>query len=119
MFCFCGSRPIALHTVAIRSGTFTGFSSTPVPSSPVLPNACPPLMPPPASAADHEAGQWSRPLPPLIFGVRAELAHAHHDRTFEQPAILQIGKQRAEGGVERRKVLHLIELLVACPSRRA
>jgi hypothetical protein len=27
-------------------------------------------MPPPASTIDHDEAQWSRPLLPLIFGVR-------------------------------------------------
>ncbi len=70
MFCFIGSIPAAVAKVAIRSGTETGRSRTEAPSSLVLPTTCPVRIPPPASATDQAAGQWSRPALLLIFGVR-------------------------------------------------
>src|SRR5262249_30316971 len=70
-FFFSGSMPSALHSVARRSGTLVGRSSTFIPSLLVAPTACPPLIPPPASTAAKLLGQWSRPLrSATIFGVR-------------------------------------------------
>src|SRR5262249_50156322 len=69
-FCFGMSGPSDVHTVPRRSGTDTGRSLTSMPSGPVLPMTCPPLIPPPARTVDHELAQWSRPLLPLIRGVR-------------------------------------------------
>src|SRR5206468_2873577 len=64
------SSPSARPTVARKSGTLTGRSETSMPSAEVLPTTCPPLIPPPASTVDHDTAQWSRPLAPLILGVR-------------------------------------------------
>src|SRR5450755_3496285 len=55
-FCFIGSTPSARQTVARKSGTITGRSSTTPPFLPVLPMAWPPLMPPPARTALQPLG---------------------------------------------------------------
>src|SRR5262249_18264680 len=52
-FCFIGSIPNCVQTVASRSGTETGRSCTVVPSGLVRPMSAPPLMPPPASTVLH------------------------------------------------------------------
>src|SRR5882672_8480444 len=48
-FCLLGFIPSDWQTVARKSGTVTGCSSTSIPDADVWPNAWPPLMPPPAS----------------------------------------------------------------------
>src|SRR4051812_40590181 len=70
LFCLLMSSPRAVPTVARKSGVLTGFSATSRPSALVLPYTAPPLMPPPASTEDHDTAQWSRPLLPLMSGVR-------------------------------------------------
>jgi hypothetical protein len=56
MFCVFGLTPSAWQTVAMKSGTGTGRSSTAVPSLLVRPTTCPPLMPPPASTVVQATG---------------------------------------------------------------
>src|SRR5207244_4889379 len=56
--------------VARKSSCETLRSSTAWPSLLVRPITCPVLMPPPASTVVQALGKWSRPLLPLILGVR-------------------------------------------------
>src|SRR5262249_27103059 len=70
LVCVRGAMPSTLTTVARKSPTLTGRSSTVVPSALVLPMAWPPLMPPPARTVVQALGKWSRPCCGLIFGVR-------------------------------------------------
>ena len=59
-------------------------------------------MPPPASATEKTWPQWSRPPPPLIFGVRPNSPHQHDQRLVEQAALPQVFQQRRIGQVHRR-----------------
>ena len=114
MFCFIGSMPTALHDgrdQVRRPGRLA--PRRPMPSALVLPITCPPLMPPPASTTAHDAGQWSRPVCPLIFGVRPNSPWQTTSVRVEQAAVLEVGQQRRERGVERTaELLHAVEVVL-------
>ena len=100
-----GSIQSPLQTVASKSGTMTGRSLAAMPSAPVLPMTCPPLIPPPASTVVQAAGKWSRPACALILGVRPNSPIHTIKRRLEQPACAQVVHQRGPGRVE-----HLAQL---------
>ena len=79
---YCG-RPLASISVVVLQSipnwwysvwkiccSVTGLSLGRSPLGVVAPITCPCLKPPPAIKKDVAAGQWSRPLLPLIRGVR-------------------------------------------------
>src|SRR5262249_21541046 len=97
-FCLVGSMPRAVLIVASRSATATGRSSMVVPSALVLPTTCPPLMPPPDSTVDHELAQWSRPLLPLILGVRPNSPIQTTSVVSSKPFALRSSSRVAQPG---------------------
>src|SRR5262249_45399533 len=65
-----GRRPRLWYSVAKISPNWTGRSLAYSPRRLVEPTAWPVFMPPPARRAQLTCGQWSRPAPLLMRGVR-------------------------------------------------
>jgi hypothetical protein len=71
-----GFSPRLWYSVANTSPNGTGRSFAFPPVRSVLPMTCPVRIPPPARIAQLTCGQWSRPDPLLIVGVRPNSPHA-------------------------------------------
>ena len=70
------------------------------PASFVSPTTTPRLMPQPAIATDQASGQWSRPMWPLIRGVRPNSLIAITSTLSSMPAVGEVFDHRREGLVE-------------------
>ena len=103
--------------VACRSATFTGRSAT---ASPLRVGLADRL-----AAADAAAGQHgTEHVVPVVaavvavdLGRAAEFAEHGHERLVEQAALGQIGEQRRQGRVERRRQCRTWLKLSACVSQ--
>ena len=86
--------------VAKRSWTDTGRSWASVPSALVRPTTRPPASPPPASAAQNDAG----PMVPAVPGVdprrATELAHAEDQRLVQQVQAPEIRQETRHARIE-------------------
>ena len=110
--------PMLRYSVAITSWKWTGRSVANSPSRLVAPITCPVFMPPPASKAQLTLGQWSRPAPLLILGVRPNSPQAMTVRIFEHAAGREVFDQGTKALIELAAVIaHQVEIVtVAVPA---